>query len=570
MSDNIRAIRDAIDAAPELPPDTPQPQEFGLPGGCPVTPLGLNGEVFFYLDATRQLKAYKPRDHSNLQLLSLFVPREHWIFDQACYQRSKDGRVMPGKYQPEVLARHLLNACGQLGVWDPFERVRGPGAWRGPEGELVLHCGDTILVGESWVKPGEHGRYVYPAAPPQPRPGAADARAGTKLLEYLKTWHWAGGEIAAILVAGWIGAAMVGGALRWRPMIWITGDKATGKSTLHELINLLFGSGIISVADTTAAGIYQKVGHSSRPVAIDELEATEDNRKAQRVIELARLASSGGLMLRGGADHTGAEFQARNCFMFSSILVPPMLGQDRSRMAILDLQALPASASPPLLTENNISALGRALRLEMVRQWPRFDQTLYDYQRALGDLGLSGRAADQFGSLLACADLLLGPQALENWPDLLEPIIAAERAEDVADWQRCLDYLMTSPTEIYRGGAPRPIGGMVARCARPSDVADQEEAARALGQVGLRVDANAQVLYVAAAHQGLAKLFRESHWAARSGTDGVWTQSLRRVPGAAKSVQRIGGRPMRCTILPLAEILSDGQEQPVWADDLSI
>jgi predicted ATPase len=35
-------------------------------------------------------------------------------------------------------------------------------------------------------------------------------------------------------VLGWIAAATIGGALDWRPSLWITGDLSTGKSTLLE------------------------------------------------------------------------------------------------------------------------------------------------------------------------------------------------------------------------------------------------------------------------------------------------------------------------------------------------
>jgi hypothetical protein len=32
-----------------------------------------------------------------------------------------------------------------------------------------------------------------------------------------------------VLLFGWIGAAMVGGALDWRPLAWLTGDRGTGE-----------------------------------------------------------------------------------------------------------------------------------------------------------------------------------------------------------------------------------------------------------------------------------------------------------------------------------------------------
>ncbi len=93
---------------------------------------------------------------------------------------------------------------------------------------------------------------------------------------------------------------MIGGALKWRPIVWLTGGKGSGKSTMQELLHRLFNGGIIQTADTTAAGLWQAMRHHTLPVAIDELEAEEDNRRQNTIVKLMRMASSGALLLRGG------------------------------------------------------------------------------------------------------------------------------------------------------------------------------------------------------------------------------------------------------------------------------
>ena len=112
-------------------------------------------------------------------------------------------------------------------------------------------------------------------------------------------------------------------------------------------------------------------------VAVDELEAEADNRKVDAVVSLARRAAGGGKIHRGGADHRGVVFEARSCFLFSSINVPPLLGADRSRMAILALDTLAA------------------------------------YARALSAEGYDARGCDVFGTLLACANLALHDAAAD-------------------------------------------------------------------------------------------------------------------------------------------------------------
>jgi hypothetical protein len=91
------------------------------------------------------------------------------------------------------------------------------------------------------------------------------------------------------------------------------------------------------------------LGKQTLPVFFDELEAEANNDRAQRVIKLARLASSEGVIFKGGSDHRATEFVARSCFYFTSILMPHMLSQDRNRMAILELKPIPNKAREPML-----------------------------------------------------------------------------------------------------------------------------------------------------------------------------------------------------------------------------
>ncbi|WP_163359483.1 hypothetical protein, partial [Escherichia coli] len=82
---------------------------------------------------------------------------------------------------------------------------------------------------------------------------------------------------------------------------FITGDYGQGKSTLQAIIKEVIGDALHATADTTPAGIYQRVKQDCLPVAVDELEADADNRRAVGVVRLARLAASGGVMYRGGS-----------------------------------------------------------------------------------------------------------------------------------------------------------------------------------------------------------------------------------------------------------------------------
>jgi hypothetical protein len=590
------------DAGPSIPTDDkpapPRPpikyRADGLPEGCPVTPLGINDDVFYYLDASNQLRALKARDHSRLGVQGLFG-----IFIGKLYdfwpRIDKDGFVVGWK--PEKAAENLMRAAAKRGVWNAFDRVRGAGAWLGGDAQLVLHCGDAVWVGPApgkpgngtWEKPGLIGRHVYPADAPSPRPSPTPAAAGDggpadELLQIFKTWNWRRPEIDPRLMLGGEGAAMIGGALDWRPARWMTGGPGTGKSTLQKAVTRLHDGALITVSDASAAGVWQKLGHRSLPVQIDELEAEEDNRKSNNLVKLARQAASGGLVLRGGSDHSSAEFQARSCFLFSSVNIPPLEAQDRSRMAILELGKLGNVAAPPL-EPAIMRTLGAQLRRRLVDGWHRFPTTLEKYRDALMAVGHSARGADQYGTLLAIADVLLldietDTDSAEMWAAKLAPAELSEVGDTETDQARCAAFLLTTTIDVFRNGERKTIAEWICDAA---DIRNEhgnglapniDEAKRVLGTYGIKVESGAGgVLWVAVAnyHQGLAGIFERTHWAGRAGTMGGWVQAWRRIEGARvpKKTMNFGGHRGRCVAVPLASLMPDHAKPAsvtAWSD----
>lgn len=577
----IENIQNAVASAkkgqksPDRDPAVPRRKNTGLPSNCPVVPLGKDVDVFYYLDACRQLRIMKAKDHSRLPVQSLFAP--HIGYCEAEWPRyTKDGDVAGADWN--AVAEALMSACATIGAVDIEKRVRGPGAWLGEDGELVLHCGDKIYSSDQAYLPGRIGDHFYPGAPAIPHPADNDAdaqKAAQELLDLLKTWNWRRPDLDPYLMMGWIGAALMGGAIDWRPLVWISGDKATGKSTLQKVVQMVIGeTALVSSVDATAAGIRQAVGHMSLPVALDELEADEDNRKANDVVKIARYACSAGQSLRGGADHKGASFQLRNCFLFSSILIPPLLSQDVSRMAILQLDRL-NDVMPPALEPKRLKQFGKLFRRRLMRLWPQFCEVLETWRAQLTMEGHEGRSADQFGTLMACYDILLHDHpphsdTLAQWSGRLKYSGLSEAEDSVADWERCVAHLMTCPLDYFRKGEKRSVGSWVIQAAGRGahGMDDPVEANKALSNYGMRVidydvygdgKTLVKMLLVANSHQGLASLFHETRWKGASGSSGVWVQSFRRVPGAsaAKKPTTFDGVMTRYTMIPLDQIIHD-------------
>jgi hypothetical protein len=584
---NLAGVRAARDKAKAVKPTSPPPDdgdqvaEDGLPPDCPVRPLGKDGRVRYYLDADRQLVALPDRDHSRLGILALFGQRAELLYSY-WPRHDKNGNVTG--WRPELASENLMAACSRQGVWDAKERQRGRGAWLGEAGELVLHTGTHVMTFPATSNPyrdhtsdraGLVGHYVYSAAAAVGMPSTEPAEAGPngaadRLLAVLRSWNWRRGEMDAVLMLGWIGAAMIGGALKWRPMVWLTGGKGTGKSTLQDLLRAVFGGALIQTADTTSAGLYQTLRHQTLPIAVDELEAEEDNRRNTAVVRLARLAASGALMLRGGQDHAATEFVVRSSFLFSSILIPPLTGQDRSRISVLELDELQDDAPVPKIDGKVWGAVGNELRRRLVDGWQRLAGVLDQYRTALQEAGHAARAADQLGTLLAVADVLLAddlaPGDADVWVSKLNASELADAAENSRDEDRCLALLMSTPVDVFRGGARRSIGEWV-RQAAGIEGDEEGDSQRVLGTYGLKLlqptPANGEhgawpmMLAVANYHKGLAPVFADSHWKGTAGTMGVWVQALRRLPGAVRPSKPLyfAGATSRAVAIPLSVVL---------------
>ncbi len=507
--------------------------------GCPVVALGVHGEIFYYLDWLGQLQPVT--NHTKDRMRGIFGGQAEML--KYWFPQFAKGANAPTGWAQEDCATQMVRAATEKGVWNAFEKVRGLGAWPDDEGGVILHCGDKVLHKGKWLECGEIEGYVYPSAPRVPRPATElpGADPAEDLLDALNTWAWLRPGIDGYLLLGWICSAIFGGALDWRALVWITGDRGTGKSSLHKIIRHVMGGegAILQSTDATEASVRQFLMQSTVPVALDEVEAEADNRKVLSVVKLARQAASGGVILRGGADHKGQEFKARSSFLFSSILVPSLLDQDISRIAMLELFPLPRGSTPPDPDPKRWTTVGRQLRARVIEGWPRLHETLSLYRQALSAAGHDARGCDQFGTLLAMADLALyddvpSPDRCDQWAGKLSAATISEQTEEASDWQRCLNHLMGQIVNTWRGGVQRTVGRWILIAAGLSDEDEIGNAERALRGVGLRVYGRREdaALAIANGHPGLSELFEGTHWYAPAGQRGVWAQATKRIPGS--------------------------------------
>lgn len=551
----------------------------GLPEDCPVQALGVCGDVYYYLDPLGQLREIAAGKHGRAELSALFTGRYDWVSAQ-WPRHAKDGAVTGIRW--ETATHVLMAACANGGVWSALQRVRGAGAWAGDAGELILHCGDGVCViedgRERWRKPARIGRYVYPACNPVPRLSLerAGPEWGQEMLALLRRWPWRRPGLDPALLLGWIGCAMLGAAIPWRPLAWITSEAGGGKSYLktHVLAPLL-GDGALSLADATEAGLRQALGYSALPVILDEAEPDgPSSARGQAIIGLARRAASGDAAVRGSADHQARAFTARSPFLFLSILVQGLSPQDASRIAIMEMLPLAAGAEVPVIDPARMAAMGLALRRRLVQAWPRLPAARLRWAGELGE-GYDARARDLYAALLSAAEVLVSddPEELDaearGWAERVVAD-AATIVDRVADWQEFFTHLLSCPLDQRPSGERRPVSEWIERAAGRSGQDAVDGALRLLATVGIGLrwhppaSGGEAVLMVAIANRspGLARLLDGTRWAGHGGSSPPWVQACRRAALSLGGVQCTAstiwiGAAVRAAMVPLDKIIAN-------------
>lgn len=571
----------------DIPPGKWTPNALGLPSedDCPVTALGIEGELYHLIDSSGQFRSWTASDFTHSGFQSLFSVTPNW--PQWAWPRyGKAPTPAPGQQQlpPPIksfddddVRQALFLACARRGLFSPSTKLRGRGAWTLTGGELIYHAGEELWQWDAAKsrpvlrETGMVQAHLYPRSPALPSPWTETIRPqdnpAKMLLEGLRKWNWERPQIDPVLMLGWLGTAYLGGALKWRSAVLLLGDKETGKSTLQDVLKELFGDVLEHSANTTAAGIYQHMAHDTRPVAVDELEAEADERKVAAVLTLMRAASSGAFAKRGGQSGSPVEYQMRSAFLFSAINNPVHASQDLSRIAILRLKPLDKTkvAERPLVID--AETCGRMVLAILMREFGRFPETFAEYRRALQAGGHSNRGQDTYGTLLAMADLLLGAElgrelevplseAPEWWAEHLAADALPEVEDAKANWRDCLEHLLGNQVEAWRSGARATVGQLLDDLA--SGHLELPDAKQQLGMTGLGLMLPGEILpneagWVLAVPNSsplVARLFQGRPW-----QHGGWKDALRQGPAEvivtdkAINNRRINGVKQRCTLV---------------------
>lgn len=532
----------------------------------PFLILGHNRGSYFYLpQATQQVVALTAAAHTRPHLLTL-APLAYW----AARHPGRNG------FDLEAASDALISAAHEIGLFTP-ERVRGRGAWRDHD-RVVMHTGRQLYVDGKARRPGAlAGSFIYeaapdlgaiaaaaddpalPSGPPPDLPSAATTAEAGRLMEICRRLSWEN-PLSGDLLAGWCIVAPLCGALDWRPHLWITGPAQAGKSTvIRDIIRRVIGACALYVdGKTTEAGIRQLLGNDARPIILDEFESEDATAatRVQQILDMARVSSSGGTVVKGSTAGRPMTYTIRACFCFSSINTALAHYADETRISRL------------VLCRNTASDADRHHRdlMRDIRAWFTPDYALRLLRRSLDHLPVllgnvatftqaaahllrSRRAAEQIGTMLAGLFLCHSTAAIslaeaEAW-------IKARDWHDhaaldaVSDEMRLLERIATRRLRVPVAGGQREVTIGQAILAVHDQPESHGDWAAELGAHGIRVD-GAEML-VANSASPLKRLLEGSPWA------GDWLRPLRMLPGAtaAPNTYFSPGLKSRATRLPI-------------------
>jgi len=566
-TDGPDAVRAAFETAlqptiePEWEQDYSQPEpEPENPLLRSVRPLGRNGKVFFFFPRTAgQIMDFTGPALANVQNLVTMAPLASW-------QSHFGGGDVSEKKMASGAANALIEECNRIGIYNA-DRERGVGVWMDATGP-VFNAGDKLFHAGGSCSPADFQSkavYVMGARVGRLHDTPLSNTDGGELLAICLGLSWKARPFGYIL-AGWIVAAMVGGALRWRPHTVLTGEKGSGKTwVLENIIKPAIGAlHLERDGGTTEAKIRQDLGGNARPVIMDEAESetSKDRANMESVLALARKASTGAAI-----GNAYGLYYIRSCFMFSAINPRIIQGADLDRNTIVQLvkdrrhdasarfKALAARVHA-LMTDDFADRL-LARSFEGLPVLLRNIETFSDVIEAREG---SKRFGDQFGTLIACAFSLTSQKEVtrefaDDWCGKHDWKWATED-NDQSDPERLVEYILSSRIRYDQHGIMREslVGALIDK-ARFGDGIEQSNADAALGQHAIKVHGDR--LLIGGPCQAISDMLKDTSWG------GNYRRTLGDLLGAEK-MEKVTFSPMlrvRAVSVPLSVIMEPDKAQ---------
>lgn len=560
-----------------------------LPFQC----LGYNHDTFYYAPLeTGQLKVISDKGHSKQVLLG-FVELADW----------RKAYPTPSKpfWDIDQTTSDMMKECRNLGTFD-MDNIRGRGAWI-DNSRVVIHLGNKMMVDgviqeTMKVKDSEYFYELAGGFSP-PNTDYIDGTAARELYDMMCKFRWSN-PLFPLMLLGWCIMAPFCGAFRYRPHIWITGPAGAGKTWIQDnVVNRIVGDyALMATSASTEAGIRSALKCDARPVLFDEAESqdSEGARRQQKILELARQSSSESeaQLYKGAATGGFVNYRIRSSFCFSSIGVNITQNADQSRITMLILNSQErydneiisqenanfkeaTTYCTSILTEDFVDRIhGRT-----IKHLKDITESVQNFSTAFNALLRNQRNGDQIGTLVGVAmswleGRIFTEEEAHKW-GVLHRVGTLVNSVIETDDRRCLDHILDQVVHVRSDkGTPYAlsISQIVSALRFNTNMTGDgwrqgqelepkiKDCIDTLGQRGLRVNREKDVLYVANSNAMLSAMFKDTQW-----VGGGWTNALRQIDGADDNknrTERFAGAVKKCT-----RIFMKKAEQEVEDEELT-
>ena len=293
-------------------------------------------KLYFFHKETKDIHEI---DGENITIgkLIYLAPMEFW--NQA-FPASKKNDSCDIRSASDFLVRRSLESGKYI-----KNKIRGTGVWR--EGNhVVVNSLSNVWINDKHAKHGQLGKHIYIQENNDflSLTRQAQKEKCVELFSLIQKLSWKN-KTSADFLYGWLSLAPIAGMLDWRPHIWVTGGRGSGKSEVKREIVLPMLGLDIDASDnlgSSEAGIRQSKQVSATPLIYDEAEVTDFKTKMlmDSVIKTICLASdsSNSKVTKGSSHGESTSFSVRFCASLFSVGVSSLEhAQYRSRFSILEL-----------------------------------------------------------------------------------------------------------------------------------------------------------------------------------------------------------------------------------------
>ncbi len=486
---------------------------------------------------------------------------------------------VPEDVPPDALfVRDVRNAIGLLASYNRIDerRITGVGCWQtlGDDGHEVP---GVILVrsGEAWKWNGGGSFEAVPSARDGTRLlGLSSGSAWynvAKLQDYLsrvspewsskvigeaaevfQRWRWSD-SVSPFVCAALVLSSWVQSLWQWRPMVSVAGKTNSGKSLLFDAIAAIFGSLAEKSALSSAAGVRQGVGCSSKIVLCDEFERGKHRKE---ILEMFRLGSRGDTTLRGTSGQKKVlRFVIKGIAWTAAIESGLQRAADRNRFVMFELLTAEEGKHGQLVVPPNdqLQDLGMRLLAVAVANVHQACELAVRLKATQHD-GIDSRVIESYAVPAAMVSAAGGDSWVESQATLAKMLKQVPReTQDISDEEDLLQIILGH--EI-RYGTRNQETATVAELIRMGTA----DALEALGRIGVKLAydgrgrkwANAEPDYLFIGCKDIReKLLKGTDWDFQS-----IDQILQRIESAKRGARSVGGRRMSGVLIPMVYLNS--------------